>query len=312
MKKFLKVAVVLLVVLSFDFGLATLILRMLNVSLAVADSGFDFDYDYDYDYGGGSSGGGYGGGYDNDYGGSSGGGYGGSHGGGSGNLGPTGTAILIVVVLLSIAISLLSVILPDVFRKRRARKAAIKARREKIERKYSLYKGIGLDIPVIGEAFDSYIKIQNAWTARDLTPVRHLLTDEMYNMYQMQLETLIENKQINVMTNMTLYSGRVLYEFSSNQSDELKVLMIVTLNDYIINEKSKKVLKGKKNRTIGCVYELTFVKSTENITAQNCPSCGALVENNMSSDCPYCKNSLLLKSDHYTLANKQILDQFEV
>ena len=111
---------------------------------------------------------------------------------------------------------------------------------------------------------------------------------------------------------MNLYSGRVVRQSASKKSDTLTILMTVTLQDYIIDEKSNKVLKGKKDRTIACVYELTFVKATSEIKTQICPSCGALVENSMSTTCQHCGSTLMMKADHYTMTNKRILDQYEI
>lgn len=310
MKKVWKIAIIVLAVLSLDVGLALVATRIISSSLALADSGFDFDYDYDY--GGGSSGGG--GSWDDDWGGSSGGDYGGSSGSSGGSVTLTAEEARWFLLALGIiaAITVLIVVLVKTTRKRRARRAAIRMRQERIEKRYGLFKGRGTDLPDIKDAFDTYVKIQNAWTARDLTPVRHLLCDELYNMYQMQLDTLIENKQINIMENMNLYSGRILLKSSSKKGNKLQVLVTVSLNDYIVNEKTKAVVKGEKNRKIACVYELTFVKSKSEVLVQNCPSCGAKVENNMSTQCPHCTSSLLMQADHYTLTNKRILDQYEL
>lgn len=309
MKKFWKVAIIFLAVLSLDVGLAMVATKMINSSLALADSGFDFDYDYDY--GGGSSGGGS---WGDDWGGSSGGGYGGSSGssGGSTTLTAEEAKWFLLIIAGITVIAVLISVLVTTTRKNRVRKGVIKMRAEKIERRYGLPQGQGIDKPEIKEAFETYVKVQNAWTARDLTPVRHLLSDELYNMYQMQLDTLIENKQINIMENMNLYSGRILLKSSSKKGHKLQVLVTVSLNDYIVDEKSKAVVKGKKNRKIACVYELTFVKSRSEVLVQNCPSCGARVENNMSTQCPHCTSSLLMQADHYTLTNKRILDQYEL
>jgi len=306
MKKYINVILIVLSVLTLDMGIISLVTRLYVHSLAIADSGFDFDYDYDY--GGGSSGGGSWGG------GSSGGGYGGgsssSSGSGGTSLSPEQVPIFLGVLAGIIAIAILTAVIATKVSKNRAKRIAIKKRRLEIEGRYGLPKYRGVESPIIQEAFASYVKIQNAWTTRNLAPVRHLLSDEIYNMYQMQLNTLIAAKQINIMADMQLYSARILTNTTSTGIEELKVLMTVSLRDYIVQEKSGNVVKGDSRKKIACVYELTFVRDANEVKQQNCPECGAIVANQMSTECPYCGSKLLAKANHYTLVNKEILAQY--
>ena len=47
------------------------------------------------------------------------------------------------------------------------------------------------------QIYENYKEIQIAWMKRDIDSVRHLLSDEMFNMYKMQISTLeLKNKSM--------------------------------------------------------------------------------------------------------------------
>lgn len=181
----------------------------------------------------------------------------------------------------------------------------------KIFMEYGLTPGDGSDSEIIQTAYENYVKIQKAWMYRDLEPVRNLLSDEMYNMYQMQLDTLIEDKQINMMLNLEFVCGGVVDEIIYNNTQTVSIILCVNCKDYIIDENNKKVVSGSRKAKLTYVYKLTFVRGLGENKTTVCPACGATVENQMSTTCPYCNNTLLLISSELTLTNKKIELQFK-
>ena len=95
----------------------------------------------------------------------------------------------------------------------------------KIFMHFGLTPGDGCDSEIIQTAYENYVKIQKAWMYRDLEPVRNLLSDEMYNMYQMQLDTLIEDKQINMMLNLEFVCGGVVDEIIYNNTQTVSIIL---------------------------------------------------------------------------------------
>lgn len=175
-----------------------------------------------------------------------------------------------------------------------------------------LKHGDGSNDELVQSAYANYVEIQKAWMNRDLTPVKHLLTDEIYNMYQMQIETLLEDNQVNVMSNFEFYCGKVSYKRAKNNLQTIKIILCVNCKDYIIDANTNHVINGDKRATITYIYELTFVRDlNSNKTMSNCPTCGAKVKKQMSATCPYCNNALLLSSQEITMSNKTVLQQFK-
>lgn len=280
-----------------------------------ADSGFDSDYG-DYDDGGSwddndggwnDDGGSYwddDNGYNNSYDGSS------SYSGGPASLG----TILLALVLCA-APFIVMIIISSKTKSNNNKKRKKENTRQRIlsilYNNYNLSPGDGLNNEQVKQAFSMYVEIQKAWMNRDLTPVRHMLTDEIYNMYQMQIETLIKDNQINVMSNFKLICGDIYSTSKSKNIESVKIILCVECKDYIKDTKTKRVISGDKKATITYIYELTFLKDIGSKTTINCPSCGALVKQQMSSTCPYCGNLLLLTSSSLTMSNKKIKHQFK-
>lgn len=275
----------------------------------LADSGFDGDYG-DYDSGGSSWGGGssYWDDDDDDYRSpSSSDRYSGSSSGSGEPADPI--TVLYALLLMGGIFAFIFTIKGLITRANKQRKHRNYINDTLIEN-FGLNPGDGRDDQLVQTAYENYVKIQIAWMNRDLTPVKHLLSDEIYNMYQMQLDTLIEDNQINVMSHFQFYCGKVRRKTTQNNIQTIKITLCVKCRDYIIKAHNRKVVSGKRNATITYIYGMTFVRDLNKDTITNCPTCGAVVKKQMSATCKYCKNPLLLTSPEITLTSKTVEKQF--
>ena len=316
MKKFLLLSLLILSLPLLSFAIYN---HQEFQYFSIADSGFDADYG-DYD-----SGGSWGGGSNDDY-------YGGSSGSGSssgssssgsnlnhvsaGSLSTEEAVCVIFIVIFILTLGVSICWLPDIIRnnKKKKRKINIPTQyriKNILFTNYRLQPGEGENLKLIQSSYNNYVEIQKAWMNRDLTPIKHLLTDEMFNMYQMQVNTLVEDNQINVMSDFEFVCGGVSSITANKNFETLKIILCVNCKDYIKNANNNKVISGNKNAKLTYIYELTFVRDTNAKKKTNCPTCGAKVKNQMSTTCPYCNNNLLLTSSNLTLSNKKILYQFK-
>lgn len=266
------------------------------------DSGFDSDWgggsdwggsdwggsdwdsdDDDYDYGGGSYGGG-------------------SSGGGSGG-GSGGDGIIILILIATIAAAGLMFYLVGALPQQIQRRRKLTARMRS-----GLPQNMGKSEELNQMAYDTYVKLQNAWMQKDLAPVRHLLTDEMYNMYEMQLDTLRTNKQTNVMTNFKFKRAYTSGIARYNGQETLTMVLEVSCKDYLVDDTSNEIIQGNR-KTNWYIYELTFVRDLNAKEMHNCPNCGGKLENQMGGNCPYCGNPVNITTANYTLADKRMLRQ---
>lgn len=280
-----------------------------NFIIASADSGWDYDYDFDYDtgsdwdwdYDSGSDWD-----YDSDY--DFGLGYViGSIGGGGGS----GWGALFTVAIIVIIIVVLS--------NRKGRNVTFT----------NPYSNTGNNIPptlgdeafrnysnfnkdkFLSEAFEIYKGVQIAWSNFDYDTLRKLTTDEMYNMYKMQLDTLSIKNEKNIMKDFNKSFIGITDISEVNGVLTVKVRLNVSQKDYVVNSTTNQVTRGNANMSFNVAYDLTFVNNVNKEVLKNCPNCGAPISNIGSQKCEYCNADLVGNStDNWVLAKKETVKQW--
>ncbi len=272
MKKNHKYSTILLFVLSVMTCFSILALSV------KADSGWDSDY------GGGYSGGD----FDFDF--------GGDYSGSGGELTP-GSFVLLVVIIIIVAI---------IYSKNKnnvqssSHKSSITNHYEdsiKIKQLTDL-----TPVEIQDQVFEIYKNIQIAWTNFDYETMQKYTSDEMFNMYKMQLETLKMKNQKNVMSDFIKRDIAITDIYADNDLVTIKLELVVAQKDYVIDAQNK-VIKGTDARRMLMHYELTFTM-TKDANNGKCPNCGAPIANQASNICSYC-NSTIVSSHHDLIMTKK-------
>lgn len=179
-------------------------------------------------------------------------------------------------------------------------------------------KELGLDVLQIygisdinklkNELYDVFIEIEKAWMDFDYVALQNLCTDELYNQYKAQLDVYKLKNEKNIMDGFKRLNC-VPYQISSDGSVvTLKVLLEITMHDYIINEKSGVVTSGNKNTVYDMTYELTYVRSAVALS-NKCPNCGAPISDNKGTECEYCGSQLVMLDDSWKISDKVCIRQ---
>ena len=271
-----------------------------------ADSGWDSDYDsgsWDSDWDSGSS-------WDSDY------DYnsswsGGSSGSYSGDSDPIATIILIIIIIIVIY----SATNNNNRNKPSGGNRSVKTKSNNYQ-DTSSSKILEVDKELNSaelkmKAFNIYRDLQTAWMNFDTETIRKLTTDEIYNMYSSQLETLKLKNQKNIMTNIELEEVKIIDIKNENNVITVDTYMRVKCYDYVINEKTGETLRGENNQKIIIEYVISYVKSAvNNNKEETCPNCGAKVDINSSAVCPYCDSTLVKNSADYVMSKKTCIGQY--
>ena len=160
------------------------------------------------------------------------------------------------------------------------------------------------------KVFKAYKDIQTAWMNFDTDTIRKLTTDEVYNMYSSQLETLKLKKQKNIMKDIELIDVKITDIRKENDTIKINAYLNVRCYDYVIKEATNEVVRGRDNTKLNIKYMLTFVKSSNNNKiVEKCPNCGAPVDIVSSAKCPYCDSTLVKTSSDYVMSKKVSLGQ---
>lgn len=155
-----------------------------------------------------------------------------------------------------------------------------------------------------------FVKLQNAWTARDWEPMRLFETPELFEQHKSQVQGYIDTNRINVMDRIAV-DYAYLYSFKVTQDKEiLEVALKSTMKDYIIDATTKELLEGSKTEDRHTIYKLTFERTKgtktqveDEIKTTNCPNCGAPTKITSAGRCEYC-DSIILTGEHgWVLAN---------
>lgn len=150
-----------------------------------------------------------------------------------------------------------------------------------------------------------FLKIQQAWTDRNWKVIRPFESNELFNIHNNQLNEYIKNHKINVVEKINI-SNATLREFRQDGDKEVLVVELhAVMRDYVIDEKTKKVLESNPNKDWYMKYLMTFNRKkgvltkagTSNKSTTNCPNCGAPTEITSSGQCEYC-DSVITTGEH--------------
>lgn len=150
-----------------------------------------------------------------------------------------------------------------------------------------------------------FFKIQQAWTDRNWKVIRPFESNELFNIHNSQLNEYIKNHKINVVEKINI-SNATLREFRQDGDKEVLVVELhAVMRDYVIDEKTKKVLESNPNKDWYMKYLMTFNRKkgvltkagTSNKSTTNCPNCGAPTEITSSGQCEYC-DSVITTGEH--------------
>lgn len=110
----------------------------------------------------------------------------------------------------------------------------------------------------INDSFEVFKEIQLLWSESDLNKIKKLVSDDIYNDYVKKIDELKKQERKNVMDNIILKTNKIV-DVIIDKDITIKCKMNITCIDYII-DKDNKVVKGKKEKPINYIYELSFKK----------------------------------------------------
>ena len=157
----------------------------------------------------------------------------------------------------------------------------------------------------IGWAREVFIKIQQAWSDRNWKIIRPFESEELFSQHNSQLEEYIRNGKINKIEKINI-NYCALRDFKIDGDKEvLTVELHAIMRDYVVDEKTNKVLESDPNRDWHMQYIMTFNRKVgvkteagrSNKSTTNCPNCGAPTEITSAGQCEYCA-SVITTGEH--------------
>lgn len=159
----------------------------------------------------------------------------------------------------------------------------------------------------ITDRFNDYVQIQNAWMNFDYNTLRSKLTDELYNQYAMQLDTMkIKNEQ-NIMSSFKHKETAITEIYEENGELVVTINSVITFYDFIVQ--NGRVVRGNSTKKITSLYEMKFV-CNKDAMSNKCPSCHAPLNNNSSQVCEYCGSVITRTGENWVMTKKQTKNQW--
>ncbi|MBQ9267432.1 MAG: Tim44 domain-containing protein [Clostridia bacterium] len=158
---------------------------------------------------------------------------------------------------------------------------------------------------------DLFIKLQEAWMAREWETIRTFETPELFEQHKKQLQGYIDRKQINMLERICVNSASLMSFEQNGDKEILSVRLNSRMIDYIIDENTRAVLKGDKDKNIYSTYKLTFIRKAgvktkpgmKTVNTTNCPNCGAPTQITSAGKCEYCGSVITTGEFNWVLSN---------
>lgn len=163
----------------------------------------------------------------------------------------------------------------------------------------------------IGWTKEVFITLQQAWSARDWSKIRPFEKEELFRQHESQLQEYINTGKINIIERINVNNAYMHFYKRDAQYEYLTVYMSTRMVDYIIDEKTRQILKGDPNRDCFMNYLLTFMRktgvktdaATSNKSTVSCPHCGAPVQITSAGKCEYCDFIITTGEHDWVLSN---------
>ena len=145
-------------------------------------------------------------------------------------------------------------------------------------------------------AGDVYMDIQSAWEKRDLTPVRAVLHQNLYQQTEKQIQKKIQDGIVNHLERISVNKSYLMSYHKDEDYEYLDVYLAASMIDYQVKEATGEILYGDKTTRWNMQYKMTFMRTVGSLTKSAedkekglvCPNCGAPLTGTSFEKCEYC------------------------
>jgi len=111
---------------------------------------------------------------------------------------------------------------------------------------------------------DRFFKIQAAWMNRDLSSVSGMLTEEMRQIFQGDVDQLLRERRVNRLENIAVRKVEIVEAWQESGQDYITALIHANLLDYTTDESSGAVVEGSKTEPVRFEEYWTFTRPVGN------------------------------------------------
>jgi len=150
----------------------------------------------------------------------------------------------------------------------------------------------------------AFLAIQDAWQHQDMSPVRHFVSDGIYERFSLQIKEQIDLGYRNFMDKIDIHDAALADFHRGAFFETITVHVNASAVDYRVDKDSGNYLTGSRSKQRFTEY-WSFIRRVgvrtqadqAGLIEGKCPNCHTQVSMNQSSDCPSCRAHL--KSGEY-------------
>lgn len=113
-------------------------------------------------------------------------------------------------------------------------------------------------------AMDIFFRIQAAWMNRDLSSVTPLLTGEMKNTFQTDIDNYKREKKINKIENIAVRTVEITEAWQESGQDFITARFYANLLDFTVDDSTGEVITGSKTEPVKFEEYWTFTRPVGN------------------------------------------------
>lgn len=139
-----------------------------------------------------------------------------------------------------------------------------------------------------------FVQIQEAWSSQDMRPVRHLVSDGIFERFSLQLEMMKASSLINRMTSVNVLATQIVSIDTDSFFDSVNVMIRASACDTYINTQNSELLYGIPEPEEFVEFWTLLRRPNAKTLRQPglfeccCPNCGAPLEKLDRTECASC------------------------
>lgn len=161
-----------------------------------------------------------------------------------------------------------------------------------------------------------YVQMQDCWSAKDISPMRPYLTDELYSQSERQLDEIKAKRQTPHIERIAVLGVELRGYYIREGMDHIIAQLSTRITTYTTDDASGEVVRGDPVAEKFMTYEWDIARTSGQKTgdaapmqAINCPNCGAPLSINKSAQCPYCDTVITLDEHDWVIYQIKGLSQ---
>lgn len=141
------------------------------------------------------------------------------------------------------------------------------------------------------KADNIFIQVYTAVMKKDLTRVKHFLSEELYRQFEQKIKRLDDEGLIQVYGELNVSDTEIARIVENDDSYQIEVRLVTKYLDYKLDKQTRNMVSGNDEVRVIKNMRLVFLKRKNAKTldtARKCPGCGANMDIAINGKCEYC------------------------